>query len=318
VERLTDNIIHNEEIKEKNSKEEKSYINTRLNEIKDRDNNRLKFGENPLKIVNEIYENAKFSYKNKIKNQSSSENKEIINKEIYSSIIKILDYGNKIKILPKLIFDFNNFDKNTFSVKDRSNCNFNNFFPSNIINNYQANYYNNNFNFQSNNNNLNLNINFPKNFVPLISNNNPKVPIPHYPCESEEIKTPKNKNFNINNINIPQNILPTNNNANSMGRAYVCDICNEVFSNGQGLGGHMSRKHPNQSVKYKFKKETREKRNVKREIIYEAKRKILKKYHENYDELMNSIEGRKVIKRICKDNKDEYYRIKKEIKMQMK
>jgi len=80
----------------------------------------------------------------------------------------------------------------------------------------------------------------------------------------------------------------------------------------------MSRKHPNQSVKYKFKKETREKRNLKREIIYEAKRRILKKYRENYDELVNTIEGRKLIKRICKDNKDEYYRIKKEIKMHFK
>ncbi len=80
----------------------------------------------------------------------------------------------------------------------------------------------------------------------------------------------------------------------------------------------MSRKHPNQSVKYKFKKETREKRNLKREIIYEAKRRILKKYQENYDVLVNTIEGRKLIKRICKDSKDEYYKIKKEIKMNIK
>ena len=36
---------------------------------------------------------------------------------------------------------------------------------------------------------------------------------------------------------------------------FTCDICGCSFSNGQGLGGHMSRKHPNQSEKYQKKKQ---------------------------------------------------------------
>ena len=122
-----------------------------------------------------------------------------------------------------------------------------------------------------------------------------------------------NNKYNKNNIetDIDNNI--DNDNKNSE-RDYICKICNAIFSNGQGLGGHMSRKHPNQSVKYKFKKETREKRNLKREIVYEAKRRILKKYKEDYDNLIETHEGRKIIKMICKDNKNEYYRIKKQIK----
>ncbi len=323
-----------EENIEKGSKEEKSYINTRLNELKDKNNNRLKFGENPLKVINEIYEQAKASYKSNIyhnNKNSETHNPEKINRLIYKSILDVFDYGEKIKLLPKLIFDFKNFDKTTFSIKERSNNNFNSFFPNiSMLNNFQAQYYSKNFDFsQTNNNNINhitnRNLNYQSNFPPISSamKNTSALPSQSYSYDSEDLlntssKNNKLKNIDIHSISIAQTILSPNNSANLIDRAYVCDICNEVFSNGQGLGGHMSRKHPNQSVKYKFKKETREKRNKKREIIYEAKRKILKKFHENYDELMNSVEGRKLIKRICKDNKDEYYRIKKEIKMNMK
>lgn len=324
------------ETKEKIAIEEKSYINTRLNELKDKNNNRLKFGGNPLKIINEIYDKAKVTFKNKVNNKSI-ENAEKTNRSIYKSVLEILHYADKIKLLPKIIFDFKNFDKNTFSVKDRSSNNFNNNgflntmnINNNILNSFQAKCYSKNFDFQPNSN-LTLKSNYTNNFQPKaqikITNKNPNASSYNYSYDSDDMYIPENNNnnknninanMNIKNINIPQETLAQNNATNLMDRAYVCDICNEVFSNGQGLGGHMSRKHPNQSVKYKFKKETREKRNLKREIIYEAKRKILKKYHESYDDLMNSIEGRKIIKRICKDNKDEYYRIKKEIKSHMK
>ena len=36
-------------------------------------------------------------------------------------------------------------------------------------------------------------------------------------------------------------------------KTYLCEFCNKAYSNGQGLGGHMSRIHPNQSYKYKEK-----------------------------------------------------------------
>jgi len=98
-------------------------------------------------------------------------------------------------------------------------------------------------------------------------------------------------------------------------KGYKCEFCGSVFSNGQGLGGHMSRKHPNQSEKYKFKKETREKRNLKREYLYKAQRILLCKFNYDYDRLRNYKEGRKIIKKVCKDYKNEYYKLKKEVKV---
>ncbi len=104
------------------------------------------------------------------------------------------------------------------------------------------------------------------------------------------------------------------NDINDLVGGYICDICGQSFWNGQGLGGHMSRKHPNQSKKYKFKKETREKRNSKREILYKAKRILLARYKEEYDSLKIYPEGRRRIKKICKEHKQEYYQIKRDIK----
>ena len=95
---------------------------------------------------------------------------------------------------------------------------------------------------------------------------------------------------------------------------FICDICGDSFSNGQGLGGHMSRKHPNKSEKYKMKKETRERRNKSREIIYKAKRILLRKFNENYDNLINFAKGRKQIKKLVKENREEYLTIKRKIK----
>ena len=194
-----------------------------------------------MKTFTQLFENAKILYKKNLYN--NTENNSFIKNNTIKNILEFLELGEKIESLPKLNFDFKNFDR---------------IFSTNKENNFTT---GNNINFKSN-----------------------------------------QKNINSNNLE----------------QVYICDICNEVFSNGQGLGGHMSRKHPNKSLKYKFKKETREKRNLKREIIYEAKRRILKKYNEIYDDLMITIEGRKLIKRICKDNKEEYYRIKREIKINMK
>lgn len=110
------------------------------------------------------------------------------------------------------------------------------------------------------------------------------------------------------------NIEKTEKNENETIEGYMCEICKQVFSNGQGLGGHMSRKHPNQSEKFKLKKETRDKRNAKREILYKSQRILLSRYTQNYDKLKEKIEGRRLIKQICKDHKQEYYQIKRELK----
>jgi len=96
---------------------------------------------------------------------------------------------------------------------------------------------------------------------------------------------------------------------------FTCDICGCSFSNGQGLGGHMSRKHPNQSEKYQKKKQTRERRNSNREIIYKAKRILLKRFRQDYDHLINFSNGRKLIKKLVKENREEYLNIKGKIKI---
>ena len=43
-------------------------------------------------------------------------------------------------------------------------------------------------------------------------------------------------------------------------KKFCCEFCSETFSSGQGLGGHMSRKHKDQSIKFKHKREIRNKR----------------------------------------------------------
>ena len=96
---------------------------------------------------------------------------------------------------------------------------------------------------------------------------------------------------------------------------FTCDICGVSFSNGQGLGGHMSRKHPNQSEKYKKKKETRDGRNNNRELIYKAKRILLKRFRHDYDNLISFSSGRRVIKKCVKENREEYLNIKRKIKI---
>jgi len=305
-----------EEMKEKDLKEEKvfngNHENYKFHEFI--------FGENPLKTFSDIYENSKHYYKENLNNIESLHKNEVI-KATSRIILDVLVCGEKIKYLPKIIFDFKNFDKNTFSVRDRSAYGFNNFFCNNniVINNNSAKFFKNcNLEFEQYSN---IDLNYSNSFIDKKNNfdNNSNYNKLNFSYDSEEIvKKEKNKNGYNLKIKTVSDSNPIINNNNHLDRAYVCDICNEVFSNGQGLGGHMSRKHPNQSVKYKFKKETREKRNLKREIIYEAKRRILKKYHQNYDDLVNSNDGRKLIKKICKDNKDEYYKIKKEIKMQFK
>ena len=85
-----------------------------------------------------------------------------------------------------------------------------------------------------------------------ISINLSKFPIFNY--DLAHLKETKKNIFTTKNENPPIKYEEEENL-----KGFICDICIQVFHNGQGLGWHMSRKHTNQSVKYKFKKETREK-----------------------------------------------------------
>jgi hypothetical protein len=94
---------------------------------------------------------------------------------------------------------------------------------------------------------------------------------------------------------------------------YNCDICNKQFETGQGLGGHMSRMHPNQSQKYKMKMEIRNNRTEFREIIYRAKKQILSKDGFDYEKLKKSGD-KKTINKIIKSNIYEYKEILRNLK----
>lgn len=98
------------------------------------------------------------------------------------------------------------------------------------------------------------------------------------------------------------------------GKTFTCDVCNEEFESGQGLGGHMSRKHPNSSTKFIKKKETRDNRKDQRNVLYDAKKKLLEKYSLDYDELKKTMEGRHRIKEAVNSHKTEYKTILKLMK----
>lgn len=134
--------------------------------------------------------------------------------------------------------------------------------------------------------------------------------------------------FNMNKINTKINSLPVfkcpektklkqkKKIKSENAKLFKCEICCSTFENGQGLGGHMSRTHPNSSLKFNKKKETRDHRQNKRGILYEAKAILLKKYNLNYNELSKTIEGKQIIRKTVKDNKNEYMGLRKQLKFE--
>jgi hypothetical protein len=105
-------------------------------------------------------------------------------------------------------------------------------------------------------------------------------------------------------------------NKSENGKVFACELCDATFENGQGLGGHMSRTHPNSSVKFNKKKETREFREKKRNILYDAKAMLLSKYNLNYNDLSKTAEGKQIIRKTVKENKSEYMNLRKYLKQQ--
>ena len=76
----------------------------------------------------------------------------------------------------------------------------------------------------------------------------------------------------------------------------------------------MSRIHPHQSLSYQKKIKIREEREVFREAIYSAKKKIVKKYGMDYDKLINCKNGKIKIKNLIHVYKKEYNEILMNIK----
>ena len=136
---------------------------------------------------------------------------------------------------------------------------------------------------------------------------------------NKEINPEINKNPYTDNINISENNTnEDNSNQNSKKRkqkkkhfkTYLCEFCNKAYSNGQGLGGHMSRIHPNQSYKYKDKIRIRREREKKREKLLNIKQDLFKKYGYDYDKLIND-KNKTFIQQFLSEHNEEYRNIRK-------
>lgn len=79
---------------------------------------------------------------------------------------------------------------------------------------------------------------------------------------------------------------------------FQCNYCGAVFGTGQALGGHMSRKHSGKSAKYNHKKSVRANREFERMKLHVAKRKYFEKLGYDYDEMMQSLEGKIKVKNL--------------------
>ena len=117
----------------------------------------------------------------------------------------------------------------------------------------------------------------------------------------------KNDNNNKNNKNLSKLFLKDR--KKNHYKVYICEICNKALSNGQGLGGHMSRNHPNQSEKYKEKLSIRNKRLKSRKRLITIKKMLFSKYNLNYDNFVKNKEKVK-IRKFLLSHKDEYRRMK--------
>lgn len=94
---------------------------------------------------------------------------------------------------------------------------------------------------------------------------------------------------------------------------FDCRICLRKFETPQALGGHMSRRHPNCSEKYKIKSSIRKNRTKQRALLQEAKIKVFLSKGYDYLQLKSSQE-KNLIRRILYHNNKEFKAILKQIK----
>jgi len=186
---------------------------------------------------------------------------------------------NSCNLITDIITDY----KKTGIKKKTKNNNNNNNFPSDFNNNLSYNFIQNSNNNNNNNNNNNI----------FINNNYNNILISPFKIKNKTFKTTTKKIKHF--------------------KTYLCEFCNKAYSNGQGLGGHMSRIHPNQSYKYKDKIRIRNERVGKRKRLIEIKRKLFNKYGLDFDSLLNKKEKIE-IQQFLLIHKDEYRNLKKQVK----
>ena len=76
----------------------------------------------------------------------------------------------------------------------------------------------------------------------------------------------------------------------------------------------MSRKHKDQSLKFKHKKEVRNKREPLRRILVQAKKILCKNHLLDFEEHIKTKQGKALIKKLIHEFNEEYRRIKNELK----
>ena len=236
-----------------------------------------------------------------IKNYCGDINKEIEKtKNYYLNKKKIIYISKTILLLELLIRNCNLFTNYLLKKFNQINAN------TNIINNC---------NFQKISPSNSLTPKFilipPK---PSVSNINNKQYIPTLP-ENNNTASKKtiiwNTNIKTNNSNTSENNLFINKQKTlfrskiPLTNSYKCDFCERVFKNGQALGGHISQSHPKQSNKYKQKIEIRNSRTDRRELLYEARRRLFNSYHIDLDYLLKN-KRKNEIKMFIKVHKCEY------------
>ena len=77
-----------------------------------------------------------------------------------------------------------------------------------------------------------------------------------------------------------------------MKKPYPCQHCKMSFMKAQGLGGHMSRKHPGESEKYSYKTRVRDQRTPDRVKLLLAKKKYFRTLNYDYEDLIQTAEGK--------------------------
>lgn len=97
-------------------------------------------------------------------------------------------------------------------------------------------------------------------------------------------------------------------------RNYKCAICSWIFSSPQGLGGHMSRTHKDQSIKFQKKKHIRLLREPQRKLLEKAKIIICERHDKDYSNLIKTKRGKGIVKSLVLNHKKEYKEIRKQLK----
>lgn len=97
---------------------------------------------------------------------------------------------------------------------------------------------------------------------------------------------------------------------------YNCNFCTCKFSSPQGLGGHMSRTHKSQSIKFLKKREIRNIREPLRKLLEESKMILCQNHNKNYLTLLKSRQGKEIIKKLIANHQKEYKMIRKQLASQ--